>query len=1455
VFEAMEARRLLSTTPILVTKTVDDGSAGTLRDAIDQANAASGPAVIDFAIPGAGVQTITLTTDLPQISHPVTIDGTSQGGAGYQGLPLIELVGSGSTTGLDFAAGSDGSVVRGLDLHGFSTSAIVIAANALTVAGNEVGTDPAGTTGLGNGDGIEIDGANNLIGGTTAADRNILSGNINDGILITGAGATGNVVSGNFIGTDRNGTAVLGNLNTGVTINNAPGNFIGGTNPGAGNVISGNGTAEGQGAGLLINGPGATGNFVQGNFIGTNAAGTVQVANLGFGVAIVDAPGNTLGGTTPQARNIISGNAFSGVLISSAGATGNVIAGNFIGIAADGVHALGNTDDGITLSVADDNLIGGTAVGAGNVIAGNGMNGILITGGTASGNLVQGNFLGTNASNASNLGNSLDGVLVTGSASDNTIGGTVAGAGNTIADNGRTGVVIASGTGDAILGNSIVANHKLGIDLGDDGVTPNHPVGTGTGPNNLQNFPVLTSVVSTGTSTVIQGTLNSTPETSFRLEFFANDAADPSGFGQGQLFLGAATLTVTTGPDGTATFTRTVPFALKGTQFVTATATDPNDNTSEFSADAPVIAPTFSINDVSQAIDSSGTGGLDFTVTLSAASGLPASVAFATMDGTATVANHDYQPTSGTLTFPAGVTTRTIAVPIFGDPNGDPTKTFTVLLGSPQGALIARGQGTGTINNIRASGQFQFSMPTFVTTQDAGHADITVTRTGGDAGSVSVTFATAGGTAVPGVDYTTVSQTVTFGPGQDSQTVAVPVLANLLLGGNKTVGLTLGNPTNGASLGPQSTAVLTIVNANSLTVTNTNDSGPGSLRQAILTANANPAPNTVTFAIPGAGPFLIQPLSPLPAINDPVTIDGTTQPGAQSTPIVILDGILAGPSSDGLDINSGPSTIRGLAIVRFSGDGILVQGNGGNVIEGNLIGTDAAGDAGLGNGFDGIAIDNSPNNTIGGLGNVLSDNGQVGLRIAGAAASGNLALGNLIGTDPSGTKPLGNHVDGVFIDGAPNNAIGDGAPGERNIISANAIVGIQVDGPGATGNLVQGNLIGTDANGLHGLGNGLDGVFLDGAVQTLIGGTSPALRNIISGNSAVGVRIAGAGSSGNVVQGNFIGTDSSGVGVLGNGFDGVFTIEAPNNTIGGTAAGAGNVISGNGVVGVQLYGTGSSGNVVQGNFIGTDSTGTVAMGNGLDGVFVNDAPNNTIGGPMAGARNLISANHSSGIQLLDPGAKGNVVQGNIIGGDIRGAARLGNAYGIFVNNAPGNTLGGPGSAQNLIAGNTRANVFQNSGSGGPVVTGVTSIQGAGRITSIVLSFSNALDPARAQSLANYHLQQSGRRAPLSSAVYDPVARTVTLTLAHPVPIGTRLRLTVGASPPGGLADLSGHLLDGDNNGLAGGNFVTTLAPKPPSTSTSTRRVRPATHPPTHHGTSIASRRISLGRLTVAKPRA
>ena len=176
--------------------------------------------------------------------------------------------------------------------------------------------------------------------------------------------------------------------------------------------------------------------------------------------------------------------------------------------------------------------------------------------------------------------NSLNGVLIN-AANNNLIGGTAAGAGNIIAFNGGAGTRITSGAGNAVRSNSIFSNTGIGIDLGPSGITPNDALDADIGPNDLQNFPVLTSASSNGGSTTIRGTINSTAAASFAVEFFSNSSCDDSGNGEGQTFIGSAT--VMTNNCGNATIDLTFPVTVPAGQFITATAIDSNNNASEFS--------------------------------------------------------------------------------------------------------------------------------------------------------------------------------------------------------------------------------------------------------------------------------------------------------------------------------------------------------------------------------------------------------------------------------------------------------------------------------------------------------------------------------------------------------------------------------------------------------------------------------------------------------------------------------------------------------------------------------------------------------------------------------------------------------------------------------------------------------------------------------------------------------
>ena len=608
-------------------------------------------------------------------------------------------------------------------------------------------------------------------------------------------------------------------------------------------------------------------------------------------------------------------------------------------------------------------------------------------------------------------------------------------------------------------------------------------------------------------------------------------------------------------------------------------------------------------------------------------------------------------------------------------------------------------------------------------------------------------------------------------------------------------------------------------------VITTADTGAGSLRQAILDANTNPGADAIAFAIPPADPAnppasplqTITPSSPLPAITDPVSIDGTTQPGYAGAPVIELNGW-------GLSVGAGNCTIRGLNIHVSSGGTIItITGPGGNVIQGNYLGTTPDGTAAAGDADYGVYVNDSPNNTIGGtnpsqrnvisgsrglpisagvlifgtdsqnnklLGNYIGTDAtgsvaipnSLGVRFATNAfnntvggtttGSGNLISGNadtdvqldssahdmilngnLIGTNAAGTAAIGatpnnfgvfvsdsshnfiggniaaarniisGHVRGLYFSGrlgsrnrvfanyigtditgsaaipntgggilslSDNNVIG-GPGAQRNLISGNGGDGIDITGSAATNAIVTGNYIGTDVTGTLDLGNAGSGVFVS-APGALIGNGASGPGNLISGNG-VGISIAAA-ATGTQILGNLIGTKAAGNAALGNTTDGIL-LSGTTATVGGTVAASRNVISGNGTNGVQITGSGATGNVVIGNYIGTSSTGNAAVPNANDGVFLNGAPNNTIGGSLAGQRNIISGNGTrtdpanptgSGIEVTS--AAGNVISGNYIGTNLSGGTPLSNTLGILVNRGAAVTIGGTtAAAANVISGN------------------------------------------------------------------------------------------------------------------------------------------------------------------------
>ena len=445
---------------------------------------------------------------------------------------LVELDGSLSGSGSGLTLTGAGSVVKGLAINRFFGSGVVVRSNNNLIEGNRIGTNAEGTEDLGNSAvGVLVNGLSVVVANNTIRN-NLISGNGSHGIYFYGANASANVVEGNYIGIDVTGHLYLRNDGSGIEVWNAANNRIGGMTGDQRNVISGNSIS-----GVVLNG--ATDTIVQGNYIGTNVDGTEMQPNVGTGI-YVGGSGNMIGG--PAASKAAG----------SCNPPCNLVSGN-----SDGIFIDGND------------------------------------------NVVQGNFVGTDLFGGVDLGNSSYGIVVGGIGGvQNTIGGLSTSEGNVVAFN-RCGVrVVQSGSVDnAIQGNSIWANEELGIDLGGDGVTANDPGDPDTGPNQLQNYPVLNGVITGPPSpwSVISGTLDSTASTLFRLEFYYSENPGLTGDVEGQHFLTSADVTTDSG--GWATFNITVPTTIPAAYFVTATATDPAGNTSEFSEGRIVVAETMMVID------------------------------------------------------------------------------------------------------------------------------------------------------------------------------------------------------------------------------------------------------------------------------------------------------------------------------------------------------------------------------------------------------------------------------------------------------------------------------------------------------------------------------------------------------------------------------------------------------------------------------------------------------------------------------------------------------------------------------------------------------------------------------------------------------------------------------------------------------------------------------------------
>ena len=642
---------------LTVTTTADSGP-GSLRQAILDANAASGADNIAFAIPAAsdggceaasGVCTITPTSSLPGITDALVIDGYTQPGAsinthsvesrlGLDSVLKVEL--SGTLIDAVLRIETPDVTVRGLVINhvqGFGIDVSLPAGGAVTIEGNYIGTDAGGTRairGSTTAAGIRAGRTGAItIGGTTPAARNLIAGVYGGVFTYEDLAPT---IQGNLFGTDASGTLPLSNSAYAIYANPLTvAAVVGGQQPGAGNLIWAD-------AGSAVTITGGVGNLVQGNLIGTDVSGSGTIAHTpsgnNFGVVLLNATDSLIGGTAATARNIISGFSGTGLevsnIVGTVGPGNNRIEGNYIGTDIGGTLDRGNGGIGVWIAGSPGTVLGGYEPGAGNVIAFTKPVGTAQTG---------------------------------------------------------AGVLIGAGVGQSIIHNSIHSNASIGIDLavngGADGVTPNDPGDSDTGANNLQNYPLIASAsVAVGSATV-SGTINSSPGAALQLDFFANVACSPSGNGEGRTFIGSTD--VTTDAGGDAAFGPLSLAVPDGEGVITATATNAGGDTSEFSP-CPQPANGASTTALASSRNPSLVGeSVTFTATVSGAAP-GGSVQFA--DGPGVLGTAALE--GGVATFATSVLalgTHPVSAVYSGDANNTPSTSpvLNQMVGSPAAAATS----------------------------------------------------------------------------------------------------------------------------------------------------------------------------------------------------------------------------------------------------------------------------------------------------------------------------------------------------------------------------------------------------------------------------------------------------------------------------------------------------------------------------------------------------------------------------------------------------------------------------------------------------------------------------------------------------------------------------------------------------------------------------------------------
>ncbi len=1219
------------------------------------------------------------------------------------------------------------------------------------------------------------------VGSISASGRNIVSGNTDGGLFCSpiGRGAgflrpSGPLgvtipegyckITGNNVGTDAtgsfaipndhrhgdqvfafNGALVVYNTLTFSTVGGQPGTTANSCT-GHCNLVSGNGSP-----GIYETVPGITRSGNDGdvgiwnNFVGTNMNGTTAIPNY-QGVSVLR--GNTTvggvvsgGGGNPSLGNLISGNSQNALFLSvllNPSLQISQVQGNLIGTDASGISAIPNNSSlnplgSATLFGGDGVLIlGGSDPAARNVISGNNGTGIAFGTGVLTTPIVN-NYIGVNK-NGEPLGNTRDGVELRGSYEyfgDNNIG-------NVIANNGRNGVFIYGSTaiGNRMRFNSIYNNGALGIDLSadttapfdPDGVTENDCGDADTGPHGLQNYPILTAPIFNGDGTVtVGGAFGSKASQTYTLDFYSNSTADPSNYGEGETYIGSKSVTTDASGKTAFQFTSTVQVApgLK----ITATASDIDGSTSEFSCFAgqcavrrpgltdeesamQMLAPGceigFVVNintDESDPNPADGICDVDLGTT-----GEQCSLR-AAIETTNAIAGTDFIsfdiPGGGIQTISPTTELPPITERVFVNATSQPGYSGTPIvevsgLGTSitsNGIVFAAGSDGSslsglTINRFGDAGILIQANEVEITKSYIGVlADgINVDPTGRQRRGILITGAQnrIGGMRDAAEPSTGANNVIAGNSVEEMKIIGTSAIDNTIVGNavgftladdprsriDEADGIVIDDGSSGTKVGENGDGLLRNVIQGSIGVLIRKSDGNFVINNGIGNSSAGIAifsakNNTIGGIVRSENGYTDRNL----IANNVTGIFMTDLPDDPEKLKVVLN------ANEG-DCDS--------AVERFSRgshnspDGTVLTT--GNKIIGNLIGIRFDDDP-----IDdfsncvGIAIDKASGNFIGsedeGYINFISGNEQGGVNMSYKATE-NVVQKNYIGTTRTGISAFPNFI-GVSISGENNKVL-------NNIIAGNTESGVQIDqgiesDPVPTGNLVEDNKIGLNRNNGN-LAN-LKGVFVAGISNTIRG-------NTISGNTISGVDIT---FDHNFILNNLIGTDPTGTQARPNDDFGIL-VSSSTNTI------SGNLISGNGS-GLTIArdpavpDAMAENNIVQGNYIGTNSAGTTALPGQTVGIAIaNGASNNLIGGTTIAAKNIISGNTLAGI-LIQPGIVAgatapsmNLIQGNYIGTSADGTQRIPNEeIGIDIDGASRTTIGGFGDdmpgARNVVSGN------------------------------------------------------------------------------------------------------------------------------------------------------------------------